>query len=963
MKPLVLVLVLVAACASTRTPPSPASATAPPRTAAARPADPADRNATGPMPVDPSVKAGVLDNGLHYFLRVHRQPQRRAALRLVVNAGSVLEEEDQRGLAHFIEHMAFNGTRLFKKQELVDFLERAGMRFGSDVNASTTFDETIYTFTVPTDDAAVLARGLLVLQQIAHDVSFEPDEVDRERGVVIEEWRQGLGAEMRVLDQITPVIFKGSLYAERLPIGKMSVLEHAKAEDLRRFYQRWYRPDLMAVVAVGDFDAAAVERELRKTFADIARPGTPAARPEVAVPPQPNTLVASVQDPELPSTTVGVLHKMPRRPEASEGDYRRHIVEDLYHQMLNQRLEELTRSKDPAFLGAGSTTQDLVRPTELFAAVAAVKPDGVARGLEALVRETERIDRHGFTPGELARAKAEQLRRMQALVTERQNLPSDPLADELVRHFLTGEAVPGIEAELRLHQRYLPTVTLPEMNVIARDWLRDEDRVLLVEAPKSAKVPSQDQLLGILHSVERSDLPAYVDRGSDRPLLAQAPQPGKIEQALTVPPVGVTEWRLSNGARVILKPTPFKEDEVLLGAFSAGGTSLVPDRDYLSARFAAEIVGQSGWGPFDPTELRNALAGKLATVSPYIDEVSEGVLGRASPQDLDTMMELVYLSFTAPRRDEGVFSAFKAQLSDQLARRDADPQSAFADRRQTVVYDHTLRRRPLRAGDEEQVKLDRVLEVYRQRFANAADFTFVFVGSFKPEQLAPLVTRYLASLPGHPAPPEQWRDLGIRPAGGVKSFEVRKGREPRSLVDLTFTGPARWSREEAHALRSVVDVLEIRLREVLREDLSGTYSVGVSGDLQRRPDQEYQTEVGFGCAPEKVQSLIAATNRELDAARAGKIAPSYLEKVQAAQRRSLEGSLVTNSFWLTHLMTSYEFGTNPALILHGQDLIDSLSVPRLQQAAARYFDPHRLVTGVLRPEEPSLSGSNQPQPH
>jgi zinc protease len=875
-----------------------------------------------------------------------------------VNAGAVLEEENQRGLAHFVEHMAFNGTRLFKKQELVDFLEKAGMRFGSDVNAGTTFDDTIYTFTVPTDEPAVLARGLLVLQQIAHDVSFESDEVDRERGVVIEEWRQGLGAEARVVDQIIPVIFKGSKYAERLPIGKLDVLEHVTSADLRRFYQRWYRPDLMAVVAVGDFDVDAVEREVRKTFEGIPRPGTPAARPDVPVPSQPQTLVAAVQDPELQSTTVGVLHKLPRRAEASEGDYRRTLVEGLYHQMLNDRLEELARSKEPPFLGAGSITQALVRPTEIIAAVAVVKPDGVSRGLEALVRETERVDRHGFTKGELARAKAEQLRRMEALVTERQNLPSDPLADELVRHFLTGEAVPGIQAELRLYQRYLPTVSLPEMNVIARDWLRDEDRVLLVQAPRSATLPSNDDMLGILRNVEKSDLPAYVDRASDRPLLAEPPRPGKIEETLTVPTIGVTEWRLSNGVHVVLKPTPFKEDEVLMGAYSPGGTSLIPDRDYLSARFAAQIVGGSGWGPFDPTELRNMLSGKLATVTPYLDEVNEGVLGRASPQDLDTLMELTYLAFTAPRRDEQVFAAFKAALGDQLARRDADPQSAFADRRQLTLYGDRLRRRPLRAGDENAVNLDRVLEVYRSRFANAADFTFIFVGSFTPEKLAPLVTRYLAALPAHAAPPEHWRDLGLRPVSGVHRFEVRKGREPRSSVDLTFTGPATWSRKDAHALRSLVDVLEIRLREVLREDLSGTYGVGVSGDLQRRPAEEYQSEVNFGCAPEKVEALLAAATKEIEAARAGQIAQVNIEKVQAAQRRERESNLVTNSFWLSHLMTTYQWDMNPALILHGDQLTDRLSVPVLQDAAKRFFDPKRVVTGVLRPETSAPTSSS-----
>jgi zinc protease len=759
---------------------------------------------------------------------------------------------------------------------------------------------------------------------------------------------------MRVLEQVIPVIFQGSRYAERMPIGKMAVLEHAGAADLRRFYDRWYRPDLMAVVAVGDFDVAAVEREIHKAFAPIPRPTTPAERPVYPVPSQPQTLVAVARDPELTATSVGILHKMPRRPDFSEGDYRRHIVEGLYHAMLNARLEEQSRTTEPPFLSAASTTEDLVRPTEVFAQVAAVRQDGVSRGLEAIAREVERVDRHGFTPGELARAKAETLRRMQALAKERQNLPSDAFADELVRHYLTGEAVPGIEAELRLHQRYLPTVALPEMNVIARDWLRERDRVLLVEAPKAAKVPSGDALLGVLHAVQRSPLPAYVDRASDRPLLARRPTGGRITSTRHLPALDVTEWRLSNGVRVVVKPTTFKRDEVLLAAVSPGGASLVADRDYLSARFAGEIVGQSGYGPFDPTELRNVLAGKLVSISPAIDELTEGVLAEASPDDLQTLFELVYLAFTAPRRDERVFAAFQAQLADQLAHRTADPEEAFSDRRLAVLFGGHPRRHPLQPGDEKRIALDRVLDIYRGRFANAADFTFVLVGNVQPNTLAPLVSRYLGALPARGAH-ERWKDRGVRPVAGVHRFEVRQGIEPKSLVDLVFTGPERWSREEDQRLRSLIEVLGIRLREVLREGMSGTYSVGVTGDLQRRPDQEYRAEITFGCAPQNVEPLVGATFAELEALRAGKLPAGYLEKVQAAQRRALEQATTTNGYWLGHLVEHYQYGTDPTLILHERELIDGVTEGGLEQTAQRVFDQHRYVLGLLQPQRSAVS--------
>jgi zinc protease len=802
-----------------------ASAAAP---AAPKAADPADLRATAPMPIDPVIRLGQLDNGLHYFVRAHGRPEHRASLRLVVDVGSVLEKDDQRGLAHFIEHMAFNGTKLFPKNEIVEYFEKVGMRFGSDANASTSFDETIYTFTVPTDDPALLDKAFVILEQMAHEVAFDPDEVDRERGVILEERRLGLGASMRVLEQVIPVLFKGSLYADRVPIGTLPVLQKATSADLRRFYQRWYRPDLMAVVAVGDFDAAAVERGIRKVFGAVPKPTTPADRPVIVVPAQPETLVAVGQDAELPSSMVGVVHKMPRRPEASEGDYRRRIVENLYHLMLNGRLEDQARTKDAPFLFAASATQELVRPVELFAEVAGVRQDGIARGLEALTREVERVDRHGFTSGELARAKAEQLRQMQSLAEERQNLPADSFADEMVRHFLTGEAMPGIQAELRLHDRYLPTVALAEMNAIARDWLGERDRVIMVQAPQAATVPSREALVGILRGVERASIPPYVDRVANRPLVPPLPVVGRIARTKELAAVGVTEWQLGNGVRVVFKPTDWKRDEVLLAAFSPGGTSLVPERDYRSAIFAAQIVAGSGWGGFDPTELRNALSGKLAEVAPYIDELEEGLLGKASPQDLETLFQLVYLAFTAPRRDEGAFAAFRAQLADQLAHRDVDPESVFADRRQQVLYANHPRRRPLDPGDEKQVSLDRVMEIYRARFANAADFTFVIAGSAQAETLAPLVAKYLGALPSRPGSHETWRDLGVRPVAGVQRFEVKKGVEPKSEVNLTFTGSERWTREEDHLLESLIEALGIRLREVLREGMSGVYNVGVS---------------------------------------------------------------------------------------------------------------------------------------
>ncbi len=576
-----------------------------------------------PLPIDPKTRMRTLPNGLRYYLRRHQEPRQRAALRLAVNAGSVLETENERGLAHFVEHMAFNGTRLFKKQEMVDFMEKVGMRFGQHANASTSFDETIYTFDVPTDDPAVLEKGLLILQQIAADVSFDLEEVDRERKVLVEEWRIGRGAGLRMLEKILPVLFQGSRYAERLPIGKKQILEGATAQDLKQFYQRWYRPDLMAVTVVGDFDVDKVEQALTKLFGPKPRQQGP-ERPLYPVPDHQQTLVVEAKDKEMPSTSVGLYYKLPRRGTLTKADYRRYVVEAIYHGMMNGRLDELTRAADPPFLGAGSATQPLVRVKDVFMQLAATKQDGVVRGLEALTREVERVDRHGFTPGELDRAKTDLVRGLEQIVREQDKTPSGRYADEMVRHFLRQEAMPGIDAELALTKEFMPGVALPEMNRLASEWITERNRVIVVQGPEAAPVPPPGELLSLFERVQRENIGPYVDKVAEGPLLGSLPGGKPVKRTRELKEIGVNEWQLGNGVRVVLKPTDFKNDEILMTARSPGGHSLVSDKDYPSALYAADLVGASGVGRFGPTELRKALSGKVVNVGPLHQRAGRG---------------------------------------------------------------------------------------------------------------------------------------------------------------------------------------------------------------------------------------------------------------------------------------------------------------------------------------------------
>ncbi len=939
--PLLLVVALVlGACASR--PPAAAGAAAAAIAAGGPAADEA------PLPVDPAVRVGTFPNGLRYYIRRNEEPRQRASLRLVVNAGSVLEEDAEQGFAHFVEHMAFNGTRLLPKHEIVAFIESVGMRFGQDANASTSFDETIYMFEIPTEDAAVVARAFLVLAQIASDVSFEPEEVDRERGVIIEEWRLGRGAATRVLEKVLPTIFRGSRYAERIPIGRKEILERATAEGLRGFYRRWYRPDLMAVIAVGDLDPKAVLGNLERTFAPLPRSPAAGERPRFPVPDHEETLVAVGKDRELPGTSVGVLYKMPRRVVASERQYRRHVVEAMYHRMINARLEEQTRSADPPFLFAASVTQPFVQAIDVFLQAAVVKQDGIDRGLLALTRETERIDRQGFQASELEREKLELLSELERAVKEKDKVPSATLAEEMIRHYLRQEGMPGIERELSLTRAFLPTVTLAEMNRVASEWIAERNRVILVQAPEDAPVPPDRELRALFEKVQKEEVAPYVDKVAEGPLVEALPPPGPVRQERQLPEVGLTEWRLANGVRVVVKPTDFRNDQILVRALSPGGHSRVPARDYPSALYAADLVGASGVGRFGPTELRKALAGKAVSVGPFIDELEEGVIGQASPDDLETLLQLIHLYLTAPRKDPEVFAAAREQLREQLSRRGADPETVFGDRWQVELYRNHPRRRPPDPAMLAKLSLDKALRIYKERFADAGDFTFVFVGRVDPQALRPLVERYLGSLPGR-GRKETWRDVGARPLSGERRFEVAVGVEPRSTVAQAFTGPQAFSREQEQRLDTVTEALAMRLREILREELGGTYGVDVEGAIERRPVPYFLTDVRFACAPENVARMVKAVHDEIANVQERGFSEDLIARVKLAQRRALEVATRNNGYWLSRLSEHYRFGTDPRLILAEPQLIDGVDAAAARAAARIYFKGRGRLLGILEP--------------
>lgn len=902
------------------------------------------------LTLDPRVIHDTLPNGLQYYVRENREPRERAELRLVVDAGSVLEEEDQRGLAHLLEHMAFNGTAHFGEQELIDYLESIGMRFGPDVNAFTSFDETVYMLTVPTDSTAVVETAFQILEDWAHQISLDPDALARERPVVVEEWRQGRGAEMRMLDEHLPVIFRDSRYAERLPIGEKEVIEGAAVAAVQRFYEDWYRPGLMAVIAVGDFDAGEMVEKIERHFGGIPVAEAPRPREVFPVPSHAATLVSVATDPEARITTVTIYNKHPVRETGTFAAYRRSIVEALHDRMLNARFQEIVKRPDAPFIGAFAGQGRFVRSSEVSVLGAAVGDGGATRGIEALLTEAQRAARHGFTPSELERAKAELLRQVESAYLEREKTESQAYAGAYMQHFLEDEPAPGIEAAWPLHQRFVPEITLEEVNRVADEWLTDENRVIVMNAPEKEGLtaPAQEDLLAIVAAVEEAQIEPWQDEVASGPLVDAAPEPGEITATRTFEEIGAVEWTFVNGVRVVARPTDFKADEIVLRAWSPGGTSHVPDSLVVTAAFADGIVREGGVGDMSRIALEKALAGKKVGLWPVVGVLHEGFFGRASPEDLETMLQLVWLYVTSPREDPDAFEAFRRRLRTSVANRSASPEAVFQDTLSLTLTQHHPRTWLPTVENVERLDLDRAHEIYGNRFADAGDFTFFFVGAFDPDTLLPLVRRWLGSLPSTDRE-ETWLDNGVDPPAGVVRKTVRQGIEPKSLTEIVFAGEAPWSPEGRYAMDSLAEYLRIRLREVLREDLGGTYGVRVVGSLQPWPDEEYEVRLRFGADPERIEALVDTLFMEIEALKAG-AAEETVAKVREGQRRELETNLRENEWWIGQLEDVWIHGLEPGRILEHEARIAALDATAITDAARRWLPTDRFVRVTLVPE-------------
>jgi zinc protease len=805
---------------------------------------------------------------------------------------------------------------------------------------------------VPSDKPGYVDRGLVALHDFAAGMNLASDEIEKERGVVIEEWRGRLGAGSRLTDKQLPVLLSKSRYAERLPIGTPEILKSFPRQRLVDFYQRWYRPDQMAVVIVGDIDLAEAQKMVQARFGSIPAAKGSLEAVDRTVPPHKETLFTISTDPEAQGWSVALAHKRPVEVETTVGDYRRSLIQQLATQMLNLRLREIARRQNAPFLAAEAGGSGLGRSVEMYEVGAAVQEGGIAAGLEAIIIETRRMQQFGFGADELERSRAALLAQYERALKERDTTENPSYANEYVRAFLEREPIPGIEFEHKVASTYLPTVTLAEVMAEARKLVHDDNRVVVVVAPekKEAPIPAEAALRTAMAKAEKAPIEAYTDALAGRDLVEKPPTPGKVAARRAVHEVGATVLTLSNGVEVWLKPTDFKNDQVLFSAYARGGSSLASAADHHEASLVTSLVGMGGLGGLNPVDLSKLMSGKIAQASPTVGAYTHGVNGQASPRDFETAFKLNYLVFTAPNLTREAFELMKRRLSSVLENQAQNPTYVFNEKVDLVNTTNHYSAAALKVSDIQALDLEAMQRFYRERFSNAADFTFFIVGTFTVEGITPLLEQWVATLPSTGKRASVFKDTGVRfPARAVKE-EVLKGREPRGQTVMSFFADTKLDELEMHRARSAASLLSIRLRDILREELGGTYGVSVAYDNSLPQTGYGSMTVQFGSDPANIEKLSGEVLKEIE--RLKKQGPSAedVARVQELERRDLETASRQNSYWLGSLQTVHMLGWDPGSISRREERIQKLTPQVLHETFKRYFPTDRYTVVTLKPE-------------
>lgn len=908
-----------------------------------------------PLPFDNRIKTGALPNGLKYYIKPNPKPEKKVELRLAINAGSLLENDDQQGMAHFIEHMNFNGTEHYPKNALVDYLQSIGVQFGADLNAYTSFDETVYILPIPTSDPANVEKGFEVLSDWAQKALFTDKDINEERNVVLEESRGSKGADDRMMRQYLPKLMAGSHYANRLPIGKEEIIQNGSAEAIRAFHRDWYRPDLMAVAVAGDITAEQAEALINKYFASLTNPAEERVRPVFEVAPYGKKEALVLTDKEATIQQFMLVYSSKKKsPNVTLEDYRNSIVRSMFFVALNNRMAKLTESSNPPYLAAYMGVGGWARGSESLQ-LSIYGGEDLKAGVSAAIGEILKVKQFGFNQTEMDVIIRSMMSGMEKSYNERKNRESSSVVDEMVRNFLSQESIPGIEQEYQYYLDFLPTIALEEVNVIAKNWLSDNRPYFaLAMGPESSPMAkiTEKQLLKWVSSAFKQKVVVQKVKELPKSLLPKMPSPGKVIAQSSLAEFGATVYTLSNGLKVTVKKTDFKDDEILLTGRRFGGSSQYAQSDKVNSTFLMDIISQLGYGDFTPSELSDFLSGRYVGVTTGFTETHALVSGSSTVKDLETMLQLNYLKMTSPRKDPELFKGLIAFVQAQLQNVKSDPQTAFMDSVQRRYYNHHPLA-PISIPSEKEMGLlnmDKAVAMYQKEFGYADGFSFVIVGNVHDDTLLPLMEKYLASLPVN-GQVKKIEDNGLRPISGVNTLAFYNGSEPKSMIMEKYYGEMPYSYDLHMHLKLLVDVVNIRIVEELREKMGGIYSGGMNGIFDKEPYGMFSLSMFLPCGPERVDTLIGATHAMLERLKQEGPTAKDLEKVKRARIESNRESMKNNYYWLNKLSELSLYPESTAGILDFEARINAVTTEDLKAAANVLFSGENVFRAILYPEK------------
>jgi zinc protease len=906
------------------------------------------------LPTDPDVVTGKLENGLTYYIRNNHKPANKVELRLVVNAGSILENNDQQGLAHFMEHMNFNGTKNFQKNDLVSYLQSIGVQFGADLNAYTSFDQTVYILPIPTDKPGNLEKGFQIIEDWAHNALLTDKDIDEERGVVLEESRLGKGANDRMLKKYFPKLAEGSLYAERLPIGKDDILKTFKYETIRSFYRDWYRPDLQAVIVVGDIEVATAKKMITDHFGGIKNPAKERPRTYVDVAPRAAAEAMIVTDKEATSSLLILTFPYTKsHDQVTLADYKNNLAKQLGLQMLNHRLNDLAQSGTPPFPYAAADFNDMVHGYEALNVFALFTKEGPEKALKAITGEFIKAKKFGFTESELEIVKKEMMNGAETMFNERKTTDSKNYVEEYIRAFLDNEPFPGISNEYNYYKEMLPAISVKDINAMVSNWMQSENTFTLITAPdsKEMKLPTEKELLAMTKAGFAQEITKTEEKKIASELLTKKPTPGKVTSTNKEEGFDATTYTLSNGIKVTIKPTDFKSDEIIMNGVKKGGSNNYGVADRSNILFVTDLIEAMGVGDFSPTDMEKVLAGKTVGVTARVGEVDDDIDASSSVKDFETMLQLTYLYMTQPRKDVDLFKAYKEKQISMLQFISSNPRAAFADTMVKVMYNNN----PLapkvfpKPADFDQINLDRALQIYKDEFCNAAGYHFFISGNVDPASAIPLLETYLGSIPVG-SKPSTWSDNGLRPVKGSKTLNIKKGKEKQSMIVTVYSGEIQYKEDLILKAMAVAEVLNIKVIEELREKMGAIYGGGFRANVQKEPYAHYSIQLQLPCGPENVEKLLTAANTEVKKLIDSGPDTKDLDKVKSQWREKHITDVKENKYWNIRMERVLYWGRDKDRVLNYDNYVEKLTPADIQATAKELLSGPNKFVAILNPE-------------